>query len=75
MTQSLIVLKSITYAYKAQRILEQLWIKSAVIRTPGKFNNKGCGYSLVINTNPDRATEALEKEKIPVLQVIHDYRS
>ncbi len=74
MTRSLIMLKSITYAYKAQRILEQLWIKSAVIRTPGKFQNKGCGYSLLINSNPDRAIEALEKERIPILQVIFDYK-
>jgi len=74
MTRSLIVLKSITYAYKAHKILEQLWIRSAVIRTPGKYQNKGCGYSLVIYGPPDKAIEALENERIPVLQVIFDYK-
>ena len=75
MIRNLIVLKSVTYAYKAQRILEQLWIKSAVIRMPGKFNSKGCGYSVVINGDPDKAIEALEKEGIPILEVIRNYRS
>ena len=41
MARDIIVLTSITYAYKAQKLLEQAWIKSEVIRTPRDFPTKG----------------------------------
>ncbi len=74
MTQSLIVLNSITYAYKAFKILEQLWIKSAVVKTPGKYSAKGCGYSLIIYEKLEEAIEALNNEGIRILNIIPDYR-
>lgn len=74
MAQSLIVLSSITYAYKAQKILEQMWIKSNVIRTPRAYSNQGCGYSLLIRGDLSEAVTALNKEGIRILKVIPDYR-
>ena len=74
MTQSLLVLSSITYAYKAQRLLERMWIKSGVIRTPRAYSNRGCGYSLLVRGNLSEAVAALSKQGIRILQVVPDYQ-
>ena len=74
MAQDIIVLSSITYAYKAQKILDQMWIKSAVIRTPRPYSNKGCGYSLLIRGSLSEAVAALKSEGIRILDVVPDYR-
>lgn len=74
MAQSLIVLSSITYAYKAQKMLDQLWIKSTVIRTPRPYSNKGCGYSLLVRGNFSEAVAALKREGIRILDVVPDYQ-
>lgn len=74
MAQSLIVLSSITYAYKAQKMLDQMWIRSTVIRTPRPYSNKGCGYSLLIRGSLSGAVAALKREGIRILDVVPDYR-
>lgn len=74
MAQSLIVLSSITYAYKAQKMLDQMWIKSTVIRTPRPYSNKGCGYSLLIRDSLSEAVTALKEAGIRILDVIPDYQ-
>lgn len=74
MAQSLIVLSSITYAYKAQKILDQMWLKSTVIRTPRPYSNKGCGYSLLVRGSLSEVVTALRREGIRILDVVPDYR-
>ena len=61
MARDIIVLTSITYAYKAQKLLEQAWIKSEVIRTPEGLSDKGCSYSLAIRGDTVRAEELLRQ--------------
>lgn len=70
MAQDIIVLSSITYAYKAQKILEQAWIKSSVIRTPEGLSDKGCSYSLVVRGDLGRAEELLRENGIRILKVM-----
>ena len=70
MAQDIIVSSSITYAYKAQKILEQAWIRSSVIRTPEGLSDKGCSYSLAVRGDLDRAAELLKENGIRVLKIV-----
>ena len=68
--RDIIVLTSITYAYKAQKLLEQAWIKSEVIRTPEGLSTKGCSYSLAIRGDTVRAEELLKQNGIRILKIV-----
>ncbi len=70
MARDIIVLTSITYAYKAQKLLEQAWIKSEVIRTPEGLSDKGCSYSLAIRGDTVRAEELLRQNGIRILKIV-----
>ena len=70
MAQNILVLSSITYAYKAQKILEQAWIRSSVIRTPEGLSGKGCSYSLAVRGDLDRAAELLREHGIRILKIV-----
>ena len=69
-TRDIIVLSSITYAYKAQKLLEQAWIKSEVIRTPEGLSDKGCSYSLAVRGDLNRAEDLLRQNGIRILKVV-----
>ena len=71
MGRDILVLRSMTYAYKAQKILERSWIPSSVIRTPEAYSDRGCSYSLVVRGDPDRAAEILRQNGMQVLRVVH----
>ncbi|MDD6033613.1 MAG: DUF3343 domain-containing protein [Oscillospiraceae bacterium] len=68
MARYLILVNSVTYAYKAHHILQQHWIKSAVVRTPERFAQNGCGYSLELREPPGKAVSLLEQAGIRVLR-------
>ncbi|MCI8600608.1 MAG: DUF3343 domain-containing protein [Oscillospiraceae bacterium] len=68
MARYLVMVKSMTYAYKAQRVLQQNWIKSTIIRTPERFAQNGCGYSLLLREPPGKAVSVLENAGIAVLR-------
>ena len=79
MAQNILVLSSITHAYKAQKLLEQAWIKSSVIRTPEGLSGKGCSYSLAVRGDldravtegrQDRAAELLRENGIRILKTV-----
>jgi hypothetical protein len=58
-----IALSSITYAIKAQNLLKYEGIKTEVIRTP-KNLAFGCGYSIVLYGDIDKALAILERNHI-----------
>lgn len=66
----LIMVRSVTYAHKAHRILQQNWIKSVVVRTPERYAQNGCGYSLKLREPPDKALRLLENAGIRVLNTV-----
>ena len=70
MARDIIVLTSITYAYKAQKLLEQAWIKREVIRTPEGLSDKRCSYSLAIRGDTVRAEELLRQNGIRILKIV-----
>lgn len=58
-----IAMTSITYAMKAKDMLDSLGYRTEVERMP-KDIGSGCGYSIVINDDPDIITELLRRRGI-----------
>lgn len=72
MDRDLLVLRSITYAYKAQRLLEKQGIRSYVVRTPAAHAPSGCSYSLSVAGQSAKAADILRYSGIQVLKVVRN---
>lgn len=70
MDKKLIMLTSITYAYKARDLLAKKGITAYIERTPEALKTRGCSYSIALHGNADEAVQLLEKAGIRVLGVI-----
>lgn len=69
MKNNLILLRSITYAYKAQDYLSRRGIHVSVVRTPAAFSKCGCGYSLRVRQGAEQIAEMLERIGIKVVGI------
>lgn len=58
-------LQSVTYAIKAQTLLKSQGISCAVIRTPKELG-KGCGYSIKVYADGERAAKLLHNADIQI---------
>ena len=56
--QWLITFRSVTFAQKAQRLLQQSHIQASMQRTPRELSQRGCGYCLRISGR--QALQAVE---------------
>lgn len=72
MDRTILVLRSVTYAYKAQRLLEKHGIYSQVIRTPAAYAPSGCSYSLSVARQGARAADILRRSGINPLNVVQN---
>ena len=59
-----ITMSSITYAMKAKEYLDSLGYRCEVERTRKNIGS-GCGYSVVVNEDPDIITQQLDRRHIP----------
>ena len=65
-----ITFRSVTYAQRGDRILQEKGIRSILQRTPKWMEEQGCGYALRIRADsPDRALEILRRNKVPYKKV------
>ena len=69
MTKKLILLRSITYAYKAKDYLAKEGIRVTVLRTPSSLSPCGCGFSIGTREDPGRVCRLLERYGIRVVGV------
>ena len=70
MTYNIIIFSSITYALKAQGILERNGIKSKLEKIKKEIALNGCGYGLKIkNSDVINAKNAVEREGIKVINI------
>jgi len=69
-----IIFSSVTYALKAQRLLDFHHIRSAVSRSPSVTAVRGCGYGLrlAFGRDAEPALSLLASERIPVLGTAED---
>lgn len=64
------VAESATMAMKGYRILNRNGINARVERTLPAKNRGGCGYSIVVYGNPQKALEILNRNNIKVKSAI-----
>lgn len=64
-----IAVGTITYAIKGRDLLRDLGIRAHLTRKTGHNGSAGCGYSIVISGNLERAKNALEGAGIKILQI------
>ena len=69
MDKPLIMLTSITYAMKSKDILMKNGISSYIIRTANSNKDFGCGYSLHVPKDIDRAADILKENGIKILKI------
>ena len=69
--KTLLAMSSITYAMKAKEILNGRGLFCEIERTPKNLGS-GCGYSVKIKSDPDKATEILRQYGISVKAVFSE---
>lgn len=69
MTKKLILLRSVTYAYKAKERLARRGITAVIRRTPASLSKCGCGYSILVRKDSEQICRLLEADGIHVLGV------
>ena len=66
-----VALKSMTYAIKTKRVLEDSYIDSEIIKLEPSMTKKGCSYGVKFNcVNLDSATNAIRRYSIKYSELI-----
>ena len=65
-----IITDSVTTAMKGYRILNRNGIKAKIQRTSPAKSSGGCGYSIVILSDPQRAVDVLKRNYIKIKSVV-----
>jgi len=63
-------LSSVTYAIRAQKLLEQQGIRSYVKRVTSTTQANGCGYGLEINGNLEAAQRIITASGIRIVEIM-----
>ncbi len=67
MEKCTITLNSLTYSIKAQRILQENYIHTDVVKLDSKNSRRGCAYGIEINCNEEEnIRNILSKSRISV---------
>jgi len=67
MDKCTVALNSLTYCIKAQKLLNENYIYSDVVKMDARRAKNGCAYGLEINCNDEKAIRGiLEKSKISI---------
>ena len=70
MTYNIIIFSSITYALKAQGILDKSGIKSKLEKLKKEYELNGCGYGLkILNKDVIAAKNAVEREGVRIIHI------
>ena len=69
MNRYVIRLTSVTYAIRAQKLLEQRGIRAHVRKLEKSMSIHGCGYGLEIRQNPEDAVRIISAAGIRVVEV------
>ena len=71
MAQTTVIVSSITYAMKGQRILESRGFRSYIDRDVKAYGKYGCGYCIRITSgDPKKAVELLREHQIKIKEVV-----
>lgn len=70
MNRPMIRLTSVTYAIRAQKLLERQGIRSYIKRLTKSTQVQGCGYGLEIVGNLDMAVNTIRAADIRIIEII-----
>lgn len=71
MSHHIIILRSLTYAQRAERLLERAGIYSSVKKAPQNASSEGCAYGVMVRSkNLSEAQRVLMQNSITVQKVI-----
>lgn len=56
--------RSLTYAQRAQKILEHAGFSSGIVKAPQGLNTSGCGYAVSIYRRAEEAVSLLKANKL-----------
>lgn len=65
--KNIIIVSSVTYAMKGQKLLSEQGITATLTRTDGVKSVKGCGYGLRIHGDISKSAAILKRNGISVL--------
>ena len=71
-SKKLIMMSSITNALKAKEVLSKKRIRSEIVRTPKRKSKSGCGYSLYVPYNFNKAVSIIKSSGIRIMGTITD---
>lgn len=66
----MLMLRSVTHAYRARDILNKHGIRAYVERVPEDLRQDGCGYGVAVYTDPQNATDILQNEGLQVKRIL-----
>jgi hypothetical protein len=70
MGEQLIIVSSITYAYKGRTALERKGIKVNIAKAPKNLSDCGCHYAIkILNAPVSRAIEILNDAKVKIVSI------
>lgn len=69
MKRYVITTGTITYAIKGRDLLRRMGYKARVERKSSGLGSAGCGYTIVLEGDIDRAEKALRDASVKVLQI------
>jgi len=72
MGKELIMVSSITYAYKARDLLNSYGIKAYIQRIPAEYRTNGCGYGVRVSGDAQDIAQLLGKNGIKVRDIIKE---
>ena len=64
MTQYLIMCRSLTYAQRSAKLLEQAGITATVVKAPQGLSTGGCGYAITLHRRFDEAVLILKRSNM-----------
>ena len=64
MTQYLILCPTLTWAQRAQRMLERAGLSASVVKAPQSLSVRGCGYAVSLTRRYDDALNILRRNAL-----------
>ncbi len=69
MKQQRLMVSSITYAIKGRDLLREAGFKAYIERTHTPGARQGCGYSILVSQNLQRAEQILREHQIKIIGI------
>ncbi len=63
------ILESLTAAMRGKDLLNRAMIMAQIRKTPREYSKLGCGYCIVVFSDPEKSRKILEKNSVRVLSV------